>query len=154
MVQRVRARIGRQRIGGSVRPSEASYTRSIRSQMDTILENFNRVVNGLEEISADGLEYALRPTFEKSQELVPVDTGDLKNSGYLEVRRTARGVAAEIGYSKGGNPHYGPFVHETLEFYHEPPTQAKFLEQPLIEDRDEIVKRYLQFMKNNGGFDG
>lgn len=61
----------------------------------------------------------------KSQELVPVDTGELKESGHVEVQ----GKTAAVVYDA---PH-ALWVHERLDQHHEPPTQAKFLEQPAKE---------------------
>jgi hypothetical protein len=71
---------------------------------------------------------ALEPTFDKSQELVPVLTGALKRSGFLGVGESRGKKVAEIGYGRGGVPFYAARVHEDLDVYHKPPTQAKFLE--------------------------
>ena len=82
--------------------------------------------------------------FDRSQELVPVDTGRLKASGFMEKEHIPHGVRVTIGYSKDGAPPYGLFVHENLEARHKPPTQAKFLEaaaQEVIKDVPNIIKR-------------
>ena len=83
----------------------------------------------------------------KSQKLVPVDTGALKSTGRVEVNEKA-GLAAEAKVVYGGGlkvklPGFGGgvltpdaitkvvgyafVVHERLEVYHAPPTQARFL---------------------------
>ncbi len=67
--------------------------------------------------------------FDRSQELVPVDTGALKNSGYVETETIPDGFEVRIGYAKGDDPPYANFVHEDLTKHHDAPTQAKFLEQ-------------------------
>lgn len=74
-----------------------------------------------------GLEKSCEYLLAKSQEIVPVDQGDLKASGYWYVM--GHGLEAEgfVGYSAP----YAGYVHEMVHYYHEPPTQAKFLEQPI-----------------------
>lgn len=140
MARVFRARIGRQRITKGIRPSEASYTRSIRSQMEQLEQNLSAVITQLKDVTPAVLEVALRPTFQKALNRTPVDTGDLKASGYLETR-TGTHVKAEIGFGKRGNPHYTAFVHERVDVPHKAPTQAKFLQSAIEEDLDEIPKR-------------
>jgi hypothetical protein len=72
----------------------------------------------------------------RSKALVPVDTGNLRASGYT--RRSAE-LEVEVGYQAS----YAVFVHENLEAKHTN-GQAKFLEQPLREDAAlmlEIIAR-------------
>lgn len=79
---------------------------------------------------ARGVRKAAAFILDKSQDLVPVDTGELKESGHVE----ARGQEASVVYEA----EHAVIVHEDLEARHEPPTQAKFLEQPLREYRQEV----------------
>lgn len=68
----------------------------------------------------------------ESQALVPVDTGDLKDSG----RVTQHGSKATVSYdvlSPDGYP-YGIRQHEDLTLHHPNGGQAKFLEQPMRTD--------------------
>lgn len=44
-------------------------------------------------------------------------------------------VSGVVGYTA----EYAIFVHERLDLHHEPPTQAKFLEQPLREHANEFA---------------
>ena len=67
----------------------------------------------------------------ESKRLVPVDTGVLKGSGYVDEPRTDRGsVSVEIGYG-GPADQYAVYQHENLSLNHPGGGQAKFLEQPL-----------------------
>lgn len=76
------------------------------------------------------LYWEANTAFNKSQELVPVATGNLKSSGRVEMpQSTPSGVEVEIAY---GTP-YGLYVHENLEANHAAPTQAKFLETPVVQ---------------------
>lgn len=137
----LRSRVGAARISSSMEPSEASYTRNIRAQMEAIERALSSVIAQVDEDTPEILLTALRPTFNKSQEYVPVKTGELKNSGYLEVNKVSSGAVVEIGYGKKGIPNYAVYVHEFTSFYHKPPTRAKFLQAAIEEDMDAIQDR-------------
>lgn len=78
--------------------------------------------------------------FNQSQILVPVDTGALRGSGGVSApQNTADGVAVDIFYGGPAAP-YALYVHEIQDNYHEPPTQAKYLEQPLMARLPEISR--------------
>ena len=125
----IRFRVGPQRIGPGLAPWQAGYTRAIREQMKSVEGSYTRLVETLRANTEEAVRQMLQPVFDRSQVLVPVDTGVLKASGYIDTRRTRRRVVGEVGYGKGGRPPYAPKVHEDLDVFHEPPTQAKFLEQ-------------------------
>jgi hypothetical protein len=139
--------VGRQRLGRNVRPSEARYTRAVKAQMDQIIRNAQKVIESINATSVPGLEYALKPIYDSSQMLVPVRTGRLKRSGFIEVRRTRRGVTGTVGYAKGGSPHYAVYVHENMEMYHNPPTQAKFLQAAIMQHLYDIPIRYAEYVR-------
>jgi len=122
------------RLGGSL---EAT-TRDARAQFNDVLRNFNALIRGIKSVTPEALQGALQPIYDRSQELVPVRTGELKASGYLEVRTSGDKIDAEVGYGRGGVPIYAVFVHENLEMFHEPPTQAKFLQTAIEEHMDGI----------------
>lgn len=78
--------------------------------------------------------------FAKSQTLVPVDTGVLRGSGGVSAPQgDGRSMFVDIFYGGPAAP-YALFVHEILEYYHKPPTQAKYLEQPFMEAIPDIQK--------------
>jgi hypothetical protein len=66
---------------------------------------------------------------ELSQDYVPVDTGDLKAS----VSLTHDGSGFEVVYTIGYHTDYAVFVHEITEYYHRPPTGAKYLSRAVTE---------------------
>lgn len=145
---RFRSTVGTKRISGSARPSVAGATRDVRTQMAQIQKNLEKAINTIDKATPQAVVFALQPIFDESQRLVPVKTGDLKRSGYLEIRTTpGRGSQAEIGYGRGGRPFYAVFVHEMIGLRHDPPTQAKFLQQPLEAQMDQIPKRMADFMR-------
>lgn len=79
--------------------------------------------------------------FAKSQVLVPVDTGVLRGSGGVSApQQGPQGFYVDIFYGGPAAP-YALYVHEIIENYHKPPTQAKYLEQPLMEAQAELQNR-------------
>ena len=139
-------RAGRFAIRGSLDPTSTSYTQQMRTQMKEIESRLKEVLNAVDEHSLEALDRVLRPTFELSQKYVPVDTGDLKASGFLEVTSSGGRDNATIGYGKGGKPPYTVFVHEMTEIPHKQPTRSKFLQAASEEDfdniRDRVVEEY------------
>ena len=76
--------------------------------------------------------------FAKSQILVPVDTGVLSGSGGVSAPQMgAQGYFVDIFYGGPAAP-YALYVHEIIGNYHNPPTQAKYLEQPVMEAMSTI----------------
>ena len=71
--------------------------------------------------------------FAKSQVLVPVDTGVLRGSGGVSSPQMGdKGYFVDVFYG-GPAASYALYVHEIIGNYHNPPTQAKYLEQPVME---------------------
>ena len=147
----LRARVGRHRVPAADIFSEGNYTRAVREEMRAIENEFARFTKFIETVSPDILFETLEPTFKKSQEYCPVKTEALKMSGYLEKRKFRGNVVVEVGYAKGGKPPYAPIVHERIDYYHAPPTRAKFLQAALEEDAAEIQDRIVTLYEDVTG---
>lgn len=88
------------------------------------------------------LERGAKEIMGQADILVPKDTETLRESArILPARLEGDRLIVEMGFGFGGtvnpktgNPvdQYTVPVHEILEAFHEPPTQAKFLEEPLF----------------------
>ena len=61
-----------------------------------------------------------------SQKIVPVDTGNLRSSGFTRADGTGWDTKVTVGYTAS----YAVFVHENLDNKHKKGKQAKFLEEP------------------------
>jgi len=90
--------------------------------------------------------------FAKSQILVPVDTGALRGSGGVSaIQGSGRGMYVDIFYG-GPAASYALYVHEIIGNYHNPPTQAKYLEQPFMESlaqiQNNISRRIIHILKS------
>lgn len=152
MPEVLRLSVGRIRKTVAIQPSEGGYISSIRNQMNLIKGNLLKVVNHIENVTPSALRFGLQPIFDESQRLVPVDTGDLKASGFIEVRTTGSGVtSAAIGYGRFGKPFYAGFVHERLDLRHASPTQAKFLEAAVNTKINTFKRRVALFYQKQTG---
>lgn len=79
--------------------------------------------------------------FAQSQILVPVDTGVLRGSGGVSApQQGPLGYFVDIFYGGPAAP-YALYVHEILGNYHNPPTQAKYLEQPFMASLDQLQNK-------------
>jgi hypothetical protein len=99
-------------------------------------------------------ELAAKEIWAYSQILVPVATledaasrgtvpGSLKRSGHV-----ARHGHADYTVEYGGpDAPYAIYVHEILSYYHRPPTQAKFLEQPYDELKGQLSEGVINGIK-------
>lgn len=92
--------------------------------------------------------------FAKAMVLTPIDTGVLRGSGGVSApMNLGLGIAVDIFFGGPAAP-YAMYVHEILGNYHNPPTQAKYLEQPFMERLPEIrqnmVRRIIDLMRKNG----
>ncbi len=96
------------------------------------------------------LEHGAHEVMAVSDILVPKDTETLRESAEVFPVRTEAGrLVVEFGYGFGSavNPKTGRLaaeyavpVHEILEATHAPPTQAKFLEAPVMAYASEMEK--------------
>jgi hypothetical protein len=98
----------------------------------------------------EGLRKAAEHLLAKSQELVPVSDrpggGFLRDSGVVSVE----GLRAAVAYtavSGGKHKHFAERVHERMDMQH-PTGQAKFLEQPLNAEAEEIKRLIAREVKS------
>jgi hypothetical protein len=92
--------------------------------------------------------------FGKALILPPVDTGALRGSGGVSApMQTPQGIGVDIFFGGPAAP-YAMYVHEIIGNYHNPPTQAKYLEQPFMERLPEIqanlARRIIDLLRKNG----
>lgn len=105
-------------------------------------------------IPEDALLYGVQPIFDRSQEYVPVRTGELKRSGKIEIVTGSRGQkTVEISYGDP-EPFYAIYQHE-IPFRHDRPPNPplarwKYLESAVNELKDDVVDRILDYMERTG----
>lgn len=76
----------------------------------------------------------------------PVDTGTLRATGHV-VEPDGNSLRVRIAFGGPAAP-YAIYVHENLEAYHAPPTQAKFLESVLLESAPHMASRVAARMRS------
>lgn len=82
------------------------------------------------------------PVFDRSQDLVPVDTSALQRSGALHQPEIGgNSVSVEISYGDAATADYAEKVHEDLSVRHMPGRQAKFAELPFVEGAKGMGER-------------
>lgn len=79
----------------------------------------------------------------ESQKIVPVDQNVLRPSAFTRPE-PERGGGANTSVVVGYTAYYAIYVHEDLNARHAPGTQAKFLETPFREKREEMRKIILE----------
>lgn len=97
------------------------------------------------------LERWLKLVQRRAMILCPVDTGRLRGSAYSAAASIGGATVGVIGF----RTNYAIYVHENLLAHHEPPTQAKFLEVPLIQGitdfAEELIKILLTILQSSAG---
>jgi esterase/lipase superfamily enzyme len=91
----------------------------------------------------EGLKDAGLHLQRKSQKVVPVDKGNLKNSAFTRAHDEGVNTLVVVGYTAS----YAIFVHENLEARHSPGQTAKFLERPAIDEAErmsEIIASHVE----------
>lgn len=116
------------------------------SYIDRMTPTLRAILARMPDTLADLNRGNVRAILEKSQPLVPVDTGALKRSGREE---KGEGNAAVLVYG-GGPINYAGYVHYRLDVNH-PVGQAQFVGQPLRTERPARTKAtgraFLQWLK-------
>ncbi len=149
--QPIRFAVGRTNIRNIDLSAGAAAGRELNDAFTSMAKDFGWYVDQLEGFLPEDLKSALEPTFELSQEYVPVQTGDLKESGYLEVESFRNGARVEMGYGRNGIPDYAIHVHEDTFAQHAEPTRAKFLQAAVDEDYNNILQRVTDSLRMRTG---
>lgn len=141
MAVRTRLVVGMKSVTAPRYPSEAGYVAQMNEQVQMLEDQIRSIVDQFENVTNEIMLEALQPVFDETQRIVPVDHGDLKESGYLEITGSKKAPRVELGYGHGGHPRYAAYVHEITQYQHAAPTQAKFVERPMLQDLDGIRER-------------
>lgn len=99
--------------------------------LEEIEKNIAEQLERIEGLSVKGVRKAAGEIVNRSKELTPVDTGDLKNEQFV--------VNVKGGARIDVRKNYALYVHEDLEAHHEV-GQAKFLETAIVEKTDRILE--------------
>ena len=133
------------------RPTIASIRAygNVRRELKVFNQVMSEIIRRYKGASIDACLVAMRPIYDESQRLVPVLTRALRLSGYMQVTASPTGSGrrvVEVGYAPRGNPEYAVTVHEATHYQHEPPTQAKFLEQAIQNNARRSIERIRDYL--------
>ena len=117
--------------------SAAKFTlvgsREMRARMEDVAKDARRAIK-------KAVHKFAQTEMREMKRLVPVDTGTLKNSGYVDKpQENGSHITQELGFG-GAAEEYAIVVHEDLEAWHEN-GQAKYVEQPLSESAPYFAAR-------------
>lgn len=101
--------------------------------MQNVVSNMNRQVNAIYDRSQRGLNKAALVILRESNRLVPVNTGNLRGSGFFEPVQSGP-PAVIVAYQA----EYAVYVHEDLEARYRT-GQAKFLETAIRNEQDRAL---------------
>jgi len=130
--------------------SRQALNQQFQASMRDVLGNLKAFIDELDAVSPAILVEALEPTLGKAIEYCPIDTGDLRKSAYLEARRFRGRSEVEIGFGRGGHPHYAVFVHE-MPIPRQPPTRSQFLRAAVDEDYYTILNSIPRMIREWAG---
>jgi hypothetical protein len=101
------------------------------------VEGVDKCIKNLEEFKEKAWQIAAAAFWDINQETLaeslaecPVKTGALRSTGKTELTVTPDEITCDIGYGSDA-VNYAYRQHEDLSFYHNPPTKAKYLEDPI-----------------------
>jgi hypothetical protein len=128
---------GRTRIGSRAHYRKG-FGQSAKSSMDDIVGRYTDIIRNLQHVTPQAVKSALWPAYLSSQVYVPIDTGELKSSGRVEVEQTSKNrVRGWILYGSA-TVWYAAIVHERTDLRHDAPTSAKFLQRAMLEQEDQF----------------
>lgn len=150
------ASVGRLRVTSAVvYPSEPGFMHAMKKQADALASDLNGYIERFKGVSAEAIKFSVKPIMDRSQELVPVDTGELKASAFMATETMAKGTRVLIGYARYGQPYYAIYVHERLDLRHAQGKSAKFLERAISEKlhvfKSNLMAYYRKEMGLNNG---
>lgn len=104
--------------------------------IENVNRNINRIRNSIHQNINQQISDVAHDLLSKSIERAPIDTGELRGSGFVEIE----GSNAIVAYST----QYALKQHEELNYNHSNGGEAKYLENPLKENE----RRYIQYLIN------
>lgn len=102
-----------------------------------VQKNLRKELKKIDSNVGRGLKLAFAWLQKRIIKVTPIDQGFLRGSFFSQVIKLKNGWDGIIGFTIK----YAPFVHEkTTANFKAPGTQAKFLEQPIMNNSDKILK--------------
>lgn len=100
----------------------------------------NMLLRNIESATKEAVEDVCLDLQSKSQQLAPIDTGDLRASASTEIQKHGTLIVGRVGF----NESYALKQHEELSYNHPRGGQAKYLETPLKDNE----QKYINYISN------
>jgi hypothetical protein len=116
------------------------------SGFDKAMRGFQNMRDHAESKVREGVNEHTQDVFDETQARVPRKTNALAGTGRIEEKPTVGGkISSTIWYGEPGEGpgviDYAAAVHEILDAKHDPPTGAKYVEQPLMESAPKAEEK-------------
>lgn len=107
--------------------------------LERVVRNLNKEIKAIEGRSIIGLGKAamlVRHDMDQTPPLIPVDTGNLRASWFIEPLKAAKGPAVLMGF----NANYAVYVHEMIgAIFQRPGAGPKFFQSSLRRNSEKII---------------
>ena len=110
--------------------------------LNEVLRNLDMVERKVKESIRNSVRDCSFDLLQRAKDLTPVDTGDLKASGFVEI--TDNGDVVEVGF----NTPYALKQHEDLTYNHPQGGQSKYLEEPFQQNLDKYKEKIIEDIKD------
>jgi hypothetical protein len=105
------------------------------------MRNLQAKINEIKDATKEAVNEVALDLIGKAKERAPLDTGDLRGSGFVNNGGTNGQIyKAKVGFSEP----YALEQHENLQYQHPRGGEAKYLENPLKENEE----RYIDHIKS------
>lgn len=112
---------------------------------DAVMQALRRLGDKAPDAMGKALYQEATDIIHEAESLTPVDTGVLKGSAFVALpEQRGAEVSVTLGYGQAAMA-YAEVQHEELSYYHTPPTQAKFLEQPFQEAVNNGIEQRIAY---------
>ena len=111
-----------------------------------VQKKMNQAIGGIINKNEKAIKDVCLDLLGKSKDLAPLDTGELRASGYAEFEKAKGRFVGEVGFGEI----YAAVQHEELEYQHTD-GEAKYLEKPLKENISKYASHIAEKSKIGGG---
>ena len=108
--------------------------------IDNVMRNLQAKINEIKDATKEAVNEVALDLIGKAKERAPLDTGDLRGSGFANMTEGNNKYKAKVGFSEP----YALEQHENLQYQHPRGGEAKYLENPLKENEE----RYIDHIKS------
>ncbi|BBN97501.1 hypothetical protein [Sporolactobacillus terrae] len=109
--------------------------------LDKAMKAFDKRINNIKRYTPQAMSDVVKDLHRRAVEQAPLDTGDLRGSGFHEVDNGPTRATGTVGFTAP----YALVQHEHTEFNHPRGGNAKYLENPLKQN----TNRYINYLKNS-----